>query len=102
MLERKRCQSFRFHPTIRLTLVGPVEAWHVSMNTDPLMDSDDETYADENTRLDYGSSCLVRVLTILRPLILPFQCCVSALSVGCVARNPHPRGNWVPTKAPTA
>ncbi|KAM5538199.1 hypothetical protein V8D89_008086 [Ganoderma adspersum] len=29
------------------------QAWHVSMTTDPLMDSDDETYADENTRLDY-------------------------------------------------
>lgn len=30
------------------------EAWHVSMTTDPLVDSDDEAYADENTRLDYG------------------------------------------------
>ncbi|KAL1952128.1 hypothetical protein VTO73DRAFT_1277 [Trametes versicolor] len=29
------------------------QAWHVSMNTDPLLDSDDEAYADENTRLDY-------------------------------------------------
>ncbi|KAI0762823.1 hypothetical protein C8Q74DRAFT_1319181 [Fomes fomentarius] len=29
------------------------QAWHVSMTTDPLMDSDDEMYADENTRLDY-------------------------------------------------
>ena len=26
------------------------------MNTDPLLDSDDEMYADENTRLDYSSS----------------------------------------------
>ena len=24
------------------------------MTTDPLLDSDDEMYADENTRLDYG------------------------------------------------
>ncbi|KAI0757166.1 hypothetical protein C8Q80DRAFT_1215869 [Daedaleopsis nitida] len=29
------------------------QAWHVSMTTDPLLDSDDEMYADENTRLDY-------------------------------------------------
>ncbi|KAI1797721.1 hypothetical protein LXA43DRAFT_981710 [Ganoderma leucocontextum] len=29
------------------------QAWHVSMTTDPLVDSDDEAYADENTRLDY-------------------------------------------------
>ncbi|KAI0670068.1 hypothetical protein C8Q78DRAFT_1039065 [Trametes maxima] len=29
------------------------QAWHVSMTTDPLIDSDDEAYADENTRLDY-------------------------------------------------
>ncbi|RDX56041.1 hypothetical protein OH76DRAFT_592667 [Lentinus brumalis] len=29
------------------------QAWHVSMTTDPLIDSDDEMYADENTRLDY-------------------------------------------------
>ncbi|RPD81829.1 hypothetical protein L226DRAFT_528065 [Lentinus tigrinus ALCF2SS1-7] len=29
------------------------QAWHVSMTTDPLMDSDDEMYVDENTRLDY-------------------------------------------------
>ncbi len=71
------------------------------MTTDPLMDSDDEAYADENTRLDYGPSCLVRVLTTsLRPLILPsdvLQCCVSALSVGCVARNPHHHGSWDPS-----
>ncbi|KAH9857939.1 hypothetical protein C2E23DRAFT_864948 [Lenzites betulinus] len=32
---------------------GFAEAWHVSMTTDPLVDSDDEAYADENTRLDY-------------------------------------------------
>ncbi|OCH96564.1 hypothetical protein OBBRIDRAFT_765432 [Obba rivulosa] len=29
------------------------QAWHVVMTTDPLMDSDEEEYADENTRLDY-------------------------------------------------
>ncbi|KAI0374335.1 hypothetical protein BV20DRAFT_961469 [Pilatotrama ljubarskyi] len=29
------------------------QAWHVSMTTDPLIDSDDEAYVDENTRLDY-------------------------------------------------
>ncbi|KAI0335984.1 hypothetical protein GY45DRAFT_1342121 [Cubamyces sp. BRFM 1775] len=29
------------------------QAWHVSMTTDPLVDSDDEAYVDENTRLDY-------------------------------------------------
>ncbi|KAI0639239.1 hypothetical protein C8Q77DRAFT_1152229 [Trametes polyzona] len=29
------------------------QAWHVSTTTDPLVDSDDEAYADENTRLDY-------------------------------------------------
>lgn len=62
MLERKQFQSrFVFNPAARLKLPGPAEAWHVSMTTDPLMDSDDETYADENTRLDYGSFCLVRV-----------------------------------------
>lgn len=37
------------------------------------------------------------------PLILPsnvLQCCVYALSVGCVARNPHPHGSWVSTVQP--
>ncbi|TBU49689.1 hypothetical protein BD309DRAFT_946984 [Dichomitus squalens] len=29
------------------------QAWHVSMTSDPLLDSDDEVFADENTRLDY-------------------------------------------------
>ncbi|EMD41734.1 hypothetical protein CERSUDRAFT_90308 [Gelatoporia subvermispora B] len=28
-------------------------AWHVVMTTDPLVDSDEEEFADENTRLDY-------------------------------------------------
>ncbi|KAI0932399.1 hypothetical protein AcW2_001044 [Taiwanofungus camphoratus] len=29
------------------------QAWHVVMTTDPLRDSDEEDFADENTRLDY-------------------------------------------------
>ncbi|OBZ78781.1 Ino eighty subunit 1, partial [Grifola frondosa] len=29
------------------------QAWHVVMTTDPLVDSDEEEYADENTRMDY-------------------------------------------------
>ncbi|KAI0778016.1 hypothetical protein BD413DRAFT_600858 [Trametes elegans] len=42
----------------RRTMLEPdrgyaTEAWHVSMTTDPLIDSDDEAYVDENTRLDY-------------------------------------------------
>ena len=55
-------------PIIIFELTGMVpttEAWHVSMTTDPLMDSDDEMYADENTRLDYGKWSLFDIHVVV-------------------------------------
>lgn len=40
------------------------------MNTDPLLDSDDEAYADENTRLDYGQCISAPVLYANSPSLL--------------------------------
>ena len=34
------------------------------MSTDPLLDSDDEMYADENTRLDYSTHASSRLASL--------------------------------------
>ena len=63
-------------------IVSFVEAWHVSMTTDPLVDSDDEMYADENTRLDYGLSALL----VPRPGLTPSLNSLTVLRLRIISR----------------
>ena len=64
------------------------------MTTDPLLDSDDETFADENTRLDYGSSRCSSSLPLQTLMSFPSfcQCYVCVSSVACGVKSLHLRG----------